>query len=96
MVMAQILRLLKWTQDQISQLACFCNNTENSPRHSPSHLPLSPFLLLCMPTLQTPPPSLIYLPLSLPNLSPFHPTLSPAATLLNFPFPLAGFVYVWS
>lgn len=27
-VMAQILRLLKWTQDQISQFACFRNNTE--------------------------------------------------------------------
>lgn len=45
-VMAQILGLLKWTLDQISQLACFSNNTENSPGCSPRHLPLKSFLLL--------------------------------------------------
>lgn len=45
MVMAQILRLFKWTQDQISQLACACNNTENSPRHS------EPFTIKLIPPL---------------------------------------------
>ena len=33
-VMVHILVPFKWTQDQISQLTCFRNNTENSPRHT--------------------------------------------------------------
>lgn len=85
--MVQFLSLRKWTLFQISQLACFCDNNETSSKHSPNHLPLSPFsllsTLLSIPTLQTPQPRLSHSPFT---PSPLHITfvkLSPAATWLN-------------
>lgn len=84
--MVQFLSLRKWTLFQISQLACFCNNNETSSKHSPNHLPLSPFSLFIHSTLNSHFTDSSTEAHSQPlHLKPFitFVKLSPAATWLN-------------
>ncbi len=102
MVMAQILRLLKWTQDQISQLACSYNNTENPPRHSE---PFTIKLISASPLYRLLQLASFFFPAPLSNLSPSnwlprkHAVLLSLTLLRNFTSLLLGFTpffNVWS